>query len=212
MSGDVLARALLQFSEILWYERDFAGGYARVMEALAVAQDPILIGRIHNQAAWISEQIDIDQAIDHENAVLDLLEPAPGPYSYALLYRSYLRLIDGQGADRESVRTGDVHGHARRSGRRQPGALRVAHLLDEFDTARDVLLAAVAGASALGDEMSVQAFVCQLATIECWTGNWARADEYASQSHGSHRPNRIAGVSRISIVRTGLCRCPHGPR
>ena len=181
LSGDLLAGALLNLGYILWYERAFAQAYARVMEALDVAQDPILIARIHNQAAWISEQINIDQAIRHVDAVLDLLEPAPGPYTFALLYRSYLRLIDGQGADRASFERAMSMGWPTDQVDVSPVPFSWHTFMDEFAVAREVLLAAVAGASALGDELSVQAFLCQLVSIECWTGNWARADELATQ-------------------------------
>jgi DNA-binding CsgD family transcriptional regulator len=181
LSGDLLARALLHLAYILWYERAFAGGYARVMEALDVAQDPILIARIHNQAAWISEQINIDQAIRHADAVIDLLEPAPGPYTFALFYRSYLRLIDGQGADRASFERAMSMGMPTDQVDVSPVPFSWHTFLDEFDVAREVLVAAIARASALGDELSVQAFLCQLVTIECWTGNWAQADKLATQ-------------------------------
>jgi DNA-binding CsgD family transcriptional regulator len=198
LSGDLLARALLQLSYILWYERDFTRGYTRVMEALDVAQDPILIGRIHNQAAWISEQIDIEQAIAHEDAVLDLLEPAAGPYTFALFYRSYLRLIDGQGADRDSFERAMSLGMPADQVDVSPVPFSWHTFMDEFDVAREVLLWAIAGASAIGDELSVQAFLCQVATIECWTGNWARADEYATQA--MDLTDRIASPAYLGSV------------
>jgi DNA-binding CsgD family transcriptional regulator/tetratricopeptide (TPR) repeat protein len=195
LSGDMLARALLQLGDMLWYERDFANGYERLMQALDVAQDPILIARIHNSAAWISEQIDIARAIAHEDAVLDLLEPGPGPYSFALFYRSYLRLIDGQGADRESIERAIAMGMPTDQADVSPVPFAWHTWMDEFDTARDVLIGAVADASALGDEISVQAFLCQLASIECWAGNWARADDYATQV--MHLTDRIASPAYL---------------
>ena len=54
--------------------------------------------------------------------------------------------------------------------------------MDEFELAREHLVAAIAEASALGDEVSVQTFLGHLAAVECWTGNWTRADEYASRA------------------------------
>ncbi|HEY7025281.1 MAG TPA: AAA family ATPase [Candidatus Limnocylindrales bacterium] len=182
LRGDLLARALLQLGDMLWYERDFTRAYERVIEALEVASDPILIGRIHNSAAWISEQIDIEQAIRHEDAVIDRLEPAPGPYSFALLYRCYLRLVDGQGADRESFERAMSMGAPTEQADVSPVPFAWDTWMDDFGKAREVLLAAIAGASALGDEISVQAFLCQVASVECWTGNWTRADAYATQA------------------------------
>ena len=102
-------------------------------------------------------------------------------YRSPLLFRSYLGLIDGHGADRESFDRAMSMGTPSDQADVSPVPFAWHTWIDEFDTARTVLLAAVGGASARGDELSVQAFLCQLAAIECWTGNWARADEYATQ-------------------------------
>jgi len=182
LSGDLLARVLLQLGGMCWYERDFSGDYAYQLEALRHARDPMLLARIHNEAAWVGEQIDLDVAIGHEDAALKLVPPGAGPYSFALFFRTYLRLIAGQGADRDAFNRAMSMGHPTEmiDGSPVPFAWHV--WMDEFDAGRDILVAAVARSSALGDEISVQAFLCQLASLECWTGNWTRADDYATQA------------------------------
>jgi DNA-binding CsgD family transcriptional regulator len=54
--------------------------------------------------------------------------------------------------------------------------------VDDFGLARERLVAAVADAWTLGDEASVQTFLGNLATIECWTGNMEMADQYAARA------------------------------
>ncbi len=181
-TGELRAQVLLELGYVCWYERDFEGGYDHLIAALAHAHDPWLVARIHNQAAWISEPVDLVRAIAHEDAVLELLDPGPGPYSYALMYRAYLRLVNGQGADRDAIDMGMRMGSLGERDDISPVPMVWPMFMDEFALARERLVAAVAGATALGDETSVQTFLGHLAAIECWTGNWALADEYASRA------------------------------
>ena len=180
--GELLARVLLALGDICWYERDFDGGYSYLTEALTHTTDPVLKARIHNQAAWISEPVELKRAIAHEDAVLRELEPSPGPYAFALLYRAYLQLIDGQGANQAAVDRGIELGPGDNRDDLSPVTITWPMLVDDFDQARANYIAATERAAALGDEPSMQTFLGHLAAIECWTGNWARADEYAARA------------------------------
>ena len=181
-SGELRAEILLGLGNMSWYERDFERGYDWLIEALASASDPLLVARIHNQAAWLSEPVDLGRAIAHEDAVLELLEPGTGPYSYALMYRAYLRLVDGQGADQGAIDRGIQMESLTDKYDISPVPIVWPMFMDAFDFARERLVRAVAEAVALGDEASVQTFLGHLAAIECWTGNWTAADEYASRA------------------------------
>jgi DNA-binding CsgD family transcriptional regulator len=181
-TDELLAQVLLGLGNVCWYERDFDRGYEYLIQALAHASDPQLVARIHNQAAWISESIDLGRAIAHEDAVLQLLTPGPGPYSFALMYRAYLGLINGQGADQEAIDLGMHMGGGEYRDDTSPVPIVWPMFMDDFTLARERLVAAVADASALGDEASMQTFLGHLAAIECWTGNLALADEYASRA------------------------------
>ena len=182
LTGDLRAEVLFRLGEMSWYERDFDGGYARLVEALRLARDRTLVARIHNQAAWISEPIDLARAIRHEDAVLELLEPGRGPYAYALMYRAYLRLINGEGADRAAVERGTRMGPPEDRDDASPVPMVWAMFMDDFNAARARLEAAVAESAASGEETSLQTFLGHLAAIECWTGNWARADVCAARA------------------------------
>ena len=67
---ELLAEILRALGNACWYERDFDRGYDYLIEALAHAADPLLVARIHNQAAWLSEPFDPGRALAHEDAVL----------------------------------------------------------------------------------------------------------------------------------------------
>jgi DNA-binding CsgD family transcriptional regulator len=54
-------------------------------------------------------------------------------------------------------------------------------LCDDFDRARSLYEPGLARSRAEGDEHSVQGTFVRLVEIELWTGNWARADEYARE-------------------------------
>lgn len=182
LAGDLLAEVLLRLGEMSWYERDFTGGYSHLMEALRHAKAPMLVGRIHNQAAWLSEPIDLARAIRHEEAVLELLEPGPGPYAFALMYGSYLRLINGEGADQKAIDRGMRMGVSESRDDASPVPLVWPMFMDDFTEARKRFVAAVEEATASGEETNLQTFLGHLAAIECWTGHWTLADEYASRA------------------------------
>ena len=113
---------------------------------------------------------------------LRLLEPAPGPYAYALLQRAYLRLIDGQGADQAAIDLGMRLGSGEQREDASPVPIAWPMFMDDFTLARERYVAAAAEAASLGDEASQQTFLGHLAAIECWTGNWTKADEYATRA------------------------------
>jgi DNA-binding CsgD family transcriptional regulator len=182
LSGDLLADVERRMGEMLWFEREFESGYAHVVAALASARDPMLIAKIHNQAAWVSEPVDLERGMRHEEAVLELLPPGPGPYAYALAYLAYQRLIHGDGADQGAVDRALSLGPAPDRDDASPVPLVWPMFMDDFDLARERFLGAVDDATAYGEETSLQTFLGHLAAIELWTGHWRPADAYASQA------------------------------
>jgi DNA-binding CsgD family transcriptional regulator len=181
---ELLAQVLHRLGQMCWYERDFETGYAHLVEALRYARDPAQAARTHSLAAWISEPLDLDRAIRHVDSALELLDPeeSPGPYGYALMYRAYLRLINGQGADQASIDRGLRMQRAAgmELDDRSPVAMIWPKLMDDFALSRRRYEAVIAQSTLLGEEPDLQALLPALSEIELWTGNWARADELAS--------------------------------
>lgn len=182
-SARLSAELHLQLARVCWDEGEPDSGYAHLVAALERADESELAARVHTEAAWFSEAEPI-RAIRHCDAVLDLLDPAvnPGLYSQALLLGAYLRLTTGQGADNEAVDRG----------RRLQATLGVEDaspvlplwpaLHDDFDLARVLHEELLAGSRMIGAEGLTQSMLGHLVELECWAGDWPRADALAAEA------------------------------
>ena len=162
-------------------EGDQATGYRYLEEALRCARQSELRARIHIAAAWQLET-DKPRAIEHCDEALSLVSEGAHPvlYSTALMYRAYLRLIAGHGADDEAVERGRQLQAIGPDTSPVPMAWPVWR--DDFNAGRHRYEDAIAGSRLCGDELSVGALLSHLAELELWSGNWARADSLASEA------------------------------
>jgi DNA-binding CsgD family transcriptional regulator/predicted negative regulator of RcsB-dependent stress response len=193
VEGDLRGELLLALGKISWYERGYQDGHDVLLEALRHAERPELVAEIHIELAWLLQEIDPEAAIVHTDAVVHLLDPddLPGFYSRALLHGAYLRLVCGHGADHEAVERGvALQEHAVDWAQVSPVPGMWALLHDDFDRARSFYGPGVERSLAEGDELSLQGTLIRLVEIELWTGDWARADEYAT--HGIELADRIS--------------------
>jgi DNA-binding CsgD family transcriptional regulator len=126
----------------------------------------------------------MERAIDHADAAVALLDPEehPGPYSWALLLGTYLRLLNGDGDDEAAYRRG-------RELQKRPidwddtspvlGMWPLLH--DRFAEAQSVYEVGLERARSEGDVTSVQGTLVRLAEIACWTGDAVEADRLADE-------------------------------
>src|SRR5262249_47447213 len=72
---------------------------------------------------------------------------------------------------------------------------------DHFDEARRLLERALAAADEEGDDSSLTLLVGYLAYLECWTGNWQKADQYATQCQeaGEQVEQRARSTTHLTI-------------
>lgn len=183
IDGDLRAELLGELGWCLWYAGDHDEGYRLACAGIALAADRELAARLHGHAAWLSQDADLERAIGHDTAALELLDPerSPGRYSWTLLHCAYLRLLDGQGSDEASYRRGvelQERGVEWEDTSPVVGMWPVLH--DDFAQARAIYEVGLARARAEGDEQSVQGTLLRLAEVACWTGRWREADAFAS--------------------------------
>jgi DNA-binding CsgD family transcriptional regulator len=183
VEGDLRAELLLSLGKISWFERDFDRGYEWLVDALEHVRDVELASQIHFEAAWLSQDRHPLRGIEHADAVLELVdaERSPGIYSKALLFGAYLRLITGQGADDDAYERGVALQEEASWDDISPVSGMWPLLADDFERARGFYEPGLVKSRAEGDEPSVQGTLVRLAEIDCWTGNWARADELANE-------------------------------
>ncbi len=184
VDGDLRAELLLRLANILWHDGDHEHGHRLAREALEHARDPKVAARTHISAAWVSQDVALERAIEHAAAAVALLDPeeSPGTYSYALLLGAYLRLLDGQGSDGDAYRRGvDLQRRADDWDDACPvlGMWPLVH--DDFAASWAVYGPGIARSRAEGDEQSVQGTLLRLVEIACWTGDWAQADRLAAE-------------------------------
>jgi DNA-binding CsgD family transcriptional regulator len=200
VDGDTRAELLLALGKIAWYERGLAEGHELLVEALRHARNPEVAARVHVESAWLAQDTDPRLGIEHTDAALELLDPdvSPGRYSQALLFGAYLRLISGQGADEAAYERGATLQHQRELDREEgsPVVGMWPLLGDDFARSRSFYEPALERSRAEGDEPSVQGILIRLVEIECWTGNWARADELAAE--GMELADRISSLAYLA--------------
>jgi DNA-binding CsgD family transcriptional regulator len=210
-NSELHAELLLRLGSVCYFEGDLDAGYEHLEAALQNTQDAELAARIHVQAAWLAEA-DSLRALGHCDAVLGLIdaEHNPGPYSTALLYGAYLRLTTGQGADDGAVERG-------RRLQEQAGswdeASQVpalwAELNDDFAVARERYEVRLQWSRLIGDENVAQSVLGHLAELECWTGDWERADHLADEAlqlaervgSGAYRKLALYARAYVDVLR-----------
>jgi DNA-binding NarL/FixJ family response regulator len=185
VEGELRVELLLELGTVLWYERELDRGYGLLREALDDARDPAVIARIHRGAAWLSQEVDLERAIPHADAAVQLLDPdqSPGGYSWSLLHGAYLRLLAGHGADEAAFLRGrelQLRGVAHEDSSPVLGMWQIFH--DDFAGARALYERGLAATQAEGDQMSVLGTLLRLAELACWTGNLADAERYAAEA------------------------------
>jgi DNA-binding CsgD family transcriptional regulator len=150
-------------------------------EALGLARDRVLKGRIHGEIAW-QLITDVRRALTHCDAALQLLREADNPtlYSTTLLLRAYLRLISGMGPNDDAVERARLLQVADRDASPVPLAWPV--MRDDFDEGRNRYERALSESRAVGDELSGVSLLSHLAELELWSGNWLRADQLATEA------------------------------
>jgi DNA-binding CsgD family transcriptional regulator len=184
VEGDVRARLLGDLGYVLWYEGDSARGYDLLLEGLRHTRDPEVAARTHGFAAWLSQDVDLERAIAHDDAAVSLLDPerTPGRYSWSLLHGAYLRLLNGEGADDDAYERGRVLQQRVVDWDDTSPVLGMWPVFkDDFAAARAFYEPGLERSRAEGDETSVQGTLLRLAEMACWTGDWVEADRLASE-------------------------------
>ncbi len=184
VDGDLRAELLRDLGYCLWYEGERETGYRLVLDALEHARDDGLAARTHVAAAWLWHDGDLDRAIEHADAAVALLDPEehPGPYSWSLLLRTYLRLMNGDGDDEAAFRRGRELQERPIDWDDTSPVLGMWPLLhDRFAEARAIYERGLERAQSEGDVTSVQGTLVRLAELACWTGDSVEADRLADE-------------------------------
>ena len=176
---DLLAELHFTLGQLTYGEGE--GALRHLERAIALARDPVLLARIHSEAAW-QTRVDLARSVEHCEAVLSLIEPADAPvvYSSSLMLRAYLRLISGHRPDDDAIERG---WRLQAPGRdTSPVPLAWPVMRDDFAEGRRRYEYALATRTTIGDELSGISLLAHLSEIELWTGNWARADALATEA------------------------------
>jgi len=190
--GDLRARALLTRADIVYWERGEAAALELGERALASARDPLLKGRALATMAQQAGTHDVPRAAAAAREALELLEGLgadPALVSIALSARVRADLFLGNGLDLEAAE------HARELEAHSPPAAVDTRLgfklgqwlryTDDFDGSRLRLAETEQLAHDEGDESSFPNVFLNRALLECWSGDWAAASEFADRSHES---------------------------
>jgi DNA-binding CsgD family transcriptional regulator len=184
---DLLARALLRLSDLVYRRAGESEASAVARQAVAAARDPIL--RAHCQAAlavW-SATIDVVAAAAAARDAVEVLEAAgadAGIRSFALASLVRADLFAGNGFDASAAR------RARELELEPPVAVddRIVFKLgqwlryvDDFDGARLRLAEAERAADDEGDEPSLINILLNQVVLELWAGSWARAEQLSQR-------------------------------
>jgi DNA-binding CsgD family transcriptional regulator len=170
------------------------------MTALELTVDAALIGRIHHEAAWLSES-DPQRALAHCEAATAVLEGVGtrALYSTALLYGAYLRLTTGRGADEEAAERGRLLQEDGDFHDLSPVPLHWPAWHDDFALSRSRLEAALARIRLVGDEKSVPSILSHRCEIETWTGDWSRAAMWAAEATEVAARSEPGGLWQIAV-------------
>jgi hypothetical protein len=189
-SGPVGARALLLMALVHMYEDGPRQAREACLEALAEASGhPRLEAEIHLMLSFVSDD-DIALARRSAHRALELVAHDPETptdlLAAALLEDAYGRFLGGFGMASEQVER--AAGLLPRHGRTWPAHRADAALLawskytDDLIRAREYAEQMVARWREEGDEYEAALGTAHLAEIECWLGDWPRAQAHADAS------------------------------
>ena len=186
-AGSARAEALLVLAEVLLHDAGDPVAVPVLEKALEDAcADRVLQARIHISLARTCGD-DLLYCARHAEAGLALAQQAGDPAltGAAMVQKLYTDFMVGRGPDLE---LGDrAMGLEREGGPPRVGeraAMWVGLCLvraDRFDEARHLLERTLQAAREEGDDSSLPNLLAHLGDLECWTGNWQRAERYAAE-------------------------------
>jgi DNA-binding CsgD family transcriptional regulator len=189
--GPLRARALLDLAGLDYWGEGSVPAVARCEQALAAAAgDAALEAACHAELAVYCD-FDAERSARHARSALDLLDAAgesadPDVLVDALLATTRARLLLGQGLAADLIERAFIcESLAGESIYRSRVGSQLGQWLkyvDDFAGARLRLEEAQLQANQEGDESSLPNQLMHLAQLECWSGNWLLAAEYAETS------------------------------
>ena len=184
-AGAARAEALLVLAEVLLYDAGDPVAVPVLEQALDEASaDRLLQARIHISLA---RTCDLLYSARHADAALALAEQAgdPGLTGAAMVHKMYTDFMVGRGLNLElGDRAMDLEREGRPSRVEERAATWVGLCLvraDRFDEARRLLERMLQAAREEGDDSSLANLLAYMADLECWAGNWQRAERYAAE-------------------------------
>ena len=197
---ELRAELLVSLARVCESEGAADTGYAHLMSALDLTAEPVLAGRIHHDAAWLSEK-DARRALAHCETAAALLEGLgkASLYSTALLYGAYLRLATGQGPDETAVECGRLLQEDSDFHDASPVPLHWPAWHDDFDVSRARLEAELERIRLVGDEKSLPSILAHLCEIDTWTGDWPRASTWATEAAEAAARSLPGGSWQIAV-------------
>jgi DNA-binding CsgD family transcriptional regulator len=208
----------IEMMDVLAVASSYAHGPAALTELFESALDESMPGQAqaaaHIAISYAAQQIDAEQALEHAEAGLALVESLgedvdPSFAVGALTTCARARVICGQGLDEDLVRRA-VELEARLPSERvqaEPTSIAFAYWfkwLDDFDRSREWLTRYLDETSASGYDMFRAVVLAHLAHTECLAGNLLLAHEHAL---AACRISEELDVPRLRVlVETGLAR------
>jgi len=186
-AGAARAEALLVLAEVLLYDAGDPVAVPVLEKALEEASaDRLLQARIHISLARTCGD-DLLYCARHADAGLALAEQAgdPGLTGAAMVQKLYTDFMVGRGLNLElGDRAMDLEREGRPPRVEERAAMWVGLCLvraDRFDEARRLLELTLQAAREEGDDSSLPSLLAHMADLECWAGNWQRAERYAAE-------------------------------
>jgi len=187
-AGRDRALALLFLATVLFVTEGELAGIRVLEHAIGEASaDLVLLARIQLEIGG-KTQADLAKAARHTDEGLALARQLghPGLIGAALAQKVSKDFLLGRGLDVELIESGvELQGEARPARVRDRAVFTYAVCLtqvDRFDEARGLFEEVLQAALDEGDESSLATVLAALATLECWAGNWATAEQYAMES------------------------------
>ena len=181
-AGEQRSAVLLDLGSVVWSQGEGDPGLELLAQALAEAQEPAQLARIHSRISAMSEDCDI--GVEQGEAALALLDEQTDPllYSFALHNVARWKLYAGGGADHEAIERGMRLQRDAASWEVSAVPAYWARDFDQFDTARARFEELLQAFEELGDEARRCAALAHLAVIEAMTGRFDRAQALAAES------------------------------
>jgi DNA-binding CsgD family transcriptional regulator len=207
-SGDLKARALLLLSELVYRLEGEPTAAAIAREALGTALDPILQARCLTRLAGWATTSDLEQSAHDLEAASHILETSaehePGLRAAVVVNRIRVDAFRGRGVDlTEVARVVELEKSdpPRDVDERLVFMLGIWHrYLDEYDRARSELAAAQRLAHDEGDDSSLVNILQNRLIVELWSGDWARADDFARELEETAEQLSLTNVAHAWIA------------